>query len=80
MKRNKRIARDGFGGKKRSRSVATEGWRGVTAIPVEPPKRRRRTGGGEPGKYDPFMDPMMGRVHRDDEDVLAIIMAFLETR
>jgi hypothetical protein len=37
----------------------------------------RRRGPGNAGIYDPFMDAFYGEIHRDDEELIPILAAWL---
>ncbi len=50
-------------------------WMGGAGLPVEPEPETRRKGGG----YTPDRRHWE-RLHREDEEILAVIMAYMETK
>jgi hypothetical protein len=75
MKRNKRVARDGFGGKKRSRSVAYEGWR-----PLSEEEERRFLIDGGKGKWHLSYALFADKIKKDEDELMILIGSFLNAQ
>lgn len=57
-----------------AQAAAFDGWMGFPEVVTQPWPYETMSG---PGKYDPYADPWVGQMHREDDEIMAIMAAFL---